>query len=132
MITSLVQPAGLPPPRGAYSHGLKLELPGGGVLLFATGQLALDADGKPMAPGDAAAQTERIFQLTGEILKEAGLGFEHVVKATTFLTDMADFPKFSAVRNRYLGSTRPVSTLIEVKGLAHPGCCVEVEIVAAK
>jgi enamine deaminase RidA (YjgF/YER057c/UK114 family) len=45
---------------------------------------------------------------------------------------MADFPKFSAVRDRYFGTAKPVSTLLEVKGLAHIGCCVEVEVTAMR
>jgi enamine deaminase RidA (YjgF/YER057c/UK114 family) len=45
---------------------------------------------------------------------------------------MADFPKFTAVRDRYLGGALAASTLLEVKGLARPGCCVEVEIIAAR
>jgi enamine deaminase RidA (YjgF/YER057c/UK114 family) len=54
------------------------------------------------------------------------------VKVQTFLTNMADFPKFTVVRDRYFAETRPVSTLLEIKGLAHEGCCVEIEITAIK
>jgi 2-iminobutanoate/2-iminopropanoate deaminase len=129
--TTLIHPPGLPPPRGAYSHAVKLEL-GGAVLLFVTGQLALDSENRVLAPGDAAAQAEVIFRLIGEILAAAGLGFADVVRVQTFLTDMADFPRYSAVRNRYFEATRPASTLLEVKGLAHPGCVVEVEVTAAR
>jgi 2-iminobutanoate/2-iminopropanoate deaminase len=60
------------------------------------------------------------------------MGFGDVVKVQTFLTHMPDFEKFSAVRNRYFADSRPVSTLLEVKGLAREGCCVEVEVVAMK
>jgi enamine deaminase RidA (YjgF/YER057c/UK114 family) len=54
------------------------------------------------------------------------------VKVQTFLTHMPDFEKFSPIRNRYFSETRPVSTLLEVKGLAREGCCVEIEMVAVK
>jgi enamine deaminase RidA (YjgF/YER057c/UK114 family) len=53
------------------------------------------------------------------------------VRAQTYLTNIEDFPKFSAVRDRYLGGSLAASTLLEVKGLARPGCCVEIEITAA-
>ncbi|OYU98311.1 MAG: hypothetical protein CFE26_27815, partial [Verrucomicrobiales bacterium VVV1] len=98
----LVYPAGHAPSRGAYS----------------------------VAPFDATAQTEYIFGLIGEILAAAGMGYGDVVRAQTYLTDMADFPKFSAVRDRFFGDSKPASTLLEVKGLAHVGCCVEVEVTA--
>ena len=85
-----------------------------------------------MAPNDPVQQTEYVFALIESILKAAGMGFEDVVKVQTFLTHMPDFEKFSPVRNRYFDKTRPVSTLIEIKGLAREGCCVEIEVVAVK
>ncbi len=131
MKKSLIYPAGFAAPRGAYSPGILLDL-GGSQLLFATGQLAVDPAGNVVAPNDATAQTEYVFRLIGEILTAAGMTFDHVVKAQTFLTNMADFPKFSAVRNRHLGASLAASTLIEVKGLALAGCCVEIEVTAVK
>ncbi len=131
MKKSLIHPAGHPEPRGAYSPGIKIDL-GGAALLFVTGQLALDSAGRVVAPCDAAAQSERIFRLIGDILAAAEMGFGDVVRAQTYLTEMKDFEKFSAVRDRHFGPHRPASTLLEGKGLAHPGCCVEVEVTALK
>jgi enamine deaminase RidA (YjgF/YER057c/UK114 family) len=131
MKKSLIYPAGFAAPRGAYSPGILLDL-GGSQLLFATGQLAVDPAGQVVAPGDATVQTEYVFKLIAEILAAAGMTFDHVVRAQTFLTNMDDFPKFSAVRNRHLGTAMAASTLIEVKGLARAGCCVEVEVTAVK
>jgi 2-iminobutanoate/2-iminopropanoate deaminase len=127
-----VNPKGHPASRGAYSPGLKVELAGGGTLLFVTGQLAVDPEGRVVAPFDAAAQAEYVFGLIGSILAEAGMDFRDVVRAQTYLTNMADFEKFSAVRNRHFGDSRPASTLIEVKGLAKEGCCLEIEVTAMK
>ena len=132
MNKSPIHPAGHTKPRGAYSPAVKVELPGGGLMLFVTGQLARAPDGQVVAPFDATVQAEYIFQLVGEILATAGMEFGDIVRIQTYLTDMGDFPKFSAVRDRYVGGARPASTLLEVKGLAHPGCCVEVEVTALK
>ena len=131
MKKTLIHPVGFAAPRGAYSSGVLLDL-AGSRLLFATGQLAVDPAGEVVAPGDAAAQTEYVFKLTGEILAAAGMTFDHVVRTQTYLTNMDDFPKFSVVRNRYLGTALAASTLIEVKGLARAGCCVEIEVTAIK
>ena len=127
-----IHPAGHAAPRGAYSPGIKVELPGGGAVLYVTGQLARAPDGTVVAPFDATAQTEYIFRLIGEILTAADMNYADVVRAQTYLTNMADFPKFSAVRDRYFQQAKPASTLLEVKGLAHEGCCVEVEVTAMK
>ncbi len=131
MKKTLIHPPDHPDPRGAYSPGLLVEA-GGSKTLYVTGQLAVDPDGKVVAPYDAAAQTEYVFGLIGSILGAAGMGFGDVVKVQTFLTHMPDFEKFSPVRNRFFADTRPVSTLLEVKGLAREGCCVEIEVVAVK
>ncbi|HZZ20845.1 MAG TPA: RidA family protein, partial [Opitutaceae bacterium] len=72
------------------------------------------------------------FQLIGEVLKAGGMGFGDVVKVQTFLTNMPDFEKYSPIRNRYFSENKPVSTLLEVKGLAREGCCIEIEVVAMK
>jgi enamine deaminase RidA (YjgF/YER057c/UK114 family) len=131
MNKTIIYPQGFAAPRGAYSPGILLDL-GGSRLLFATGQLAVDPAGEVVGPDDAALQTEYVFKLIGEILAAAGMTFDHVVRTQTYLTCMDDFPKFSAVRNRYLGTALAASTLIEVKGLARAGCCVEVEVTAAR
>jgi 2-iminobutanoate/2-iminopropanoate deaminase len=127
-----INPDGHPASRGAYSPAVKFELAGGTSILFVTGQLALDPGGQVVAPFEATAQTEHVFKLIGSILGEAGMDFSHVVRAQTFLTNMADFEKFSAVRDRIFAKSRPASTLLEVKGLAREGCCVEIEVTAMK
>jgi reactive intermediate/imine deaminase len=129
MKKSIIYPKNHPAPRGAYSPGVKIDL-GGAALLFATGQLAIDPAGAVVAPYDATAQTEYVFQLVGSILEAAGMTFGDVVRVQTYLTNMGDFEKFSAVRNRYFAPAPPASTLLEVKALAREGCCVEIEVTA--
>jgi reactive intermediate/imine deaminase len=131
MKKTLIYPPGHPAPRGAYSPGLLVEH-NGTQTLYTTGQLAVDPEGRVVAPFDVGAQTEYVFKLIGAVLEAAGMGFTDVVKVDTFLTHMPDFEKFSAVRNRHFSDTRPVSTLLEVKGLAREGCCVEIEVIAIK
>ncbi len=131
MNRKIIFPPGFAAPRGAYSPGILIES-GDARLLFATGQLAVDPEGNVVGPGDATVQTDYVFKLIGEILATAGMKFDDVVRAQTYLTNMDDFPKFSAVRDRYLGTALAASTLLEVKGLARPGCCVEIEVTAAR
>ena len=116
---------------GTYSHGYSVDV-GDVKLIFTTGQIALDAEGKVVAPGDAAKQAEFIFEALQGILEEAGASLDDVVKATIYLTDMADFPKISPVRNKYFKNSEPVSTLVEVSKLVKEGCAVEIEVIAIK
>jgi enamine deaminase RidA (YjgF/YER057c/UK114 family) len=102
-----------------------------------------------------SAQAERAWSNLLAVLGEAGLGVEHLVKVTTYVTDPALLGEFSAVRAKYLGQAgsgaaqpgatrpdaarpgaarpdvaRPASTLVIVKALARPEWLVEVEAVA--
>ena len=131
MKKTLIYPATHPAPRGAYSPGVLVEHNGSNTL-FLTGQLAVDREGKVVAPFDATKQTEFIFSLVGPLLEAAGMTFGDVVRVQTYLTHMTDFPKFSAVRDRFFAGSKPASTLLEVKGLALEGCCVEIEATAMK
>jgi enamine deaminase RidA (YjgF/YER057c/UK114 family) len=131
MKKTLIYPEGHPAPRGAYSPGILVE-EGSTRTLYVTGQLAVDRDGRVVAPGDAGAQAEFVFGLVGSILVAAGMGFGDVVRIQTYLTHMPDYAKYTSVRDRHFAQTRPASTLIEVKGLAREGCCVEVEVTAIK
>lgn len=129
MKRTIVYPPGFAAPRGAYSPGILIEAAGTRTL-YATGQLAVDPAGAVMTPGEVGPQTEYVFKLIGELLVAAGMTFAHVVRTQTYLTNMADFPGFCVVRDRFLGDARAASTLIEVKGLAREGCVVEIEITA--
>lgn len=114
---------------GAYSQGLKVEI-GGKSMIFVSGQLAMDAEGNPVAPNDISAQTRYIFENIKTILMHAGAVLEDVVKVQIFLTDISKFSEVSIVRNEYLENIRPVSTLVEISRTVKEGCDVEIEVIA--
>jgi len=116
---------------GSYSHGYTITI-GDSVLIFTTGQIAMDKKGIVLYPDDPGKQAEYIFESLQKILQKAGSSLDDVVKATIFVTHMEDFVKISAVRNRYFKIAEPVSTLIEVKKLVKEGCRVEIEVIAVK
>lgn len=116
---------------GAYSHGYKVEI-GDTVLIFTTGQIALDKDGNVLYPDDPAKQAEFIYESLQKILSEAGASLDDVVKTTVFLTNMKDFPEISKIRNKYFKDAEPVSTLVEVSKLVKEGCKIEIEAIAVK
>jgi 2-iminobutanoate/2-iminopropanoate deaminase len=116
---------------GAYSHGYKVDL-GDSVMVFTTGQIAMDKAGNVLFPDDAGKQAEFIYQSLEKILNAAGVSLDDSVKTTVYVTDMKDFAAISKVRNQYLKNSEPVSTLVEVSNLVKPGCKVEIEIIAKK
>jgi enamine deaminase RidA (YjgF/YER057c/UK114 family) len=84
-----------------------------------------EADGS--IPSDVVARFDRAIAVMDKCLKAAGAGVEHVVKVQVFMTDITERPKINPRRIAYFGDSRPVSTLVEVKGLIDPRMKVEIE-----
>lgn len=124
-------PEGSAKPLGAYSPAYAVEV-GDATFIYTTGQIALDASGAVVAPGDIEQQAEFVYQQIDKLLAGAGAGIDDVVKMTVYLTDMGDFAKFSVIRNKYLKNAEPASTLVEVRKLVKEGLVVEIEAVAVK
>ncbi len=101
-----------------------------GALLFVSGIVAVDADGRLVGGDDVVEQTRQVFRNMGEVLAAAGCAFADVVKVTVFLTDIDDRPRINPVRQEVFGDARPASTLVEVPRLALEGARVEIECVA--
>ncbi|GIE82575.1 enamine deaminase RidA [Actinoplanes philippinensis] len=114
-----------------FAHVARLELDGGALLLLA-GQVAVDDTGAVVAPGDAGAQAERVFEIIGGILAAHGAGLADVMHVRTFMTSLDDLPAYGAVRRRlFPAATPPASTTVEVSRLFLPGAVLEVEVTAA-
>ena len=132
MEMTLTNPRSVAAPFGdRFAHVARLDLPGGALLMLA-GQVAVDDDGAVVAPGDAAAQAGRIFEIIGGLLAAHGAGFGEVLHIRTFMTDLDDLPAYGAVRRRlFPGTPPPASTTVEVSRLFLPGAVLEVEVTAA-
>ena len=77
---------------GPYSQGIIAN-----GMLFASGQIPIIPETGAIAEGDITVQAKQVMLNVGEILKAAGTDYEHVVKTTCFLAEMADFAAFNAV-----------------------------------
>ncbi len=60
----------------------------------------------------------------------AGSAFEHVVKATVYLTDVKEFEAMNEVFSSFFPADPPARTTVGVAALALPGLRVEIELVA--
>jgi len=131
MKLTLDNPATVAAPFGdRFSHVARLDL-GDGALLILSGQVAVDDDGAVVAPGDAAAQAGRIFELIGGLLTAHGAAFADVLHVRTFMTSLDDLPAYGRVRDGYFAGPMPASTTVQVSRLFLPGAVLEVEVTAA-
>ncbi|MGW3424820.1 RidA family protein [Streptomyces phaeochromogenes] len=88
-------------PRTVAAYTARVELDGGGVMLYLSGQVA---DGATLAD---------------------------VINVRTYLTDIGRLHEYGAVRREFLTGTAPTSMTFEVSRLFRPEALVEVEVVAA-
>lgn len=126
----VIHPAGFSPPIARYSPGVRVPLGDGRALLFVSGQVATDEEGRTVGGDDPAAQARKVFENLGRVLAEAGGSLADLVSVVIYLTDVRDFPAVSRVRDEAFAAFAPSSTLVEVKGLAVAGHRVEISGVA--
>jgi 2-iminobutanoate/2-iminopropanoate deaminase len=98
-------------------------------LLFSAGQIPLVPATMEMATGPIEAQTEQVLKNLDAVLREAGTGWDRVVKTTVFLTDLADFGAFNALYEQHLAGAKPARSTVQVAALPR-GAKVEIELVA--
>lgn len=108
---------------GPYSQAIILN-----NILFSSGQIPTNPDTGAIVGNNITDQAEQVMKNVKAILDEAGTDFEHVVKTTCFLSDMADFAEFNKVYEKYFVS-KPARSCVAVKTLPKNTLC-EVEVLA--
>jgi 2-iminobutanoate/2-iminopropanoate deaminase len=109
---------------GPYSQAVR-----SGRLVFCSGQIPLDPKSGQIVAGDIAAQTRRVLDNIGAVLKADGLTFDHVVKTTIFLTNLGDFQTVNEIYGSYFKQDPPARSTVQVAALPK-GANVEIEVTA--
>lgn len=110
---------------GPYSQGVVVN-----GLLFASGQIALSPETGELVGSTIEEQAEQVMRNVGALLTAAGTDFDHVVKTTCFLEDIADFAKFNAVYAKSFGEKLPARSAVGIDKLPK-GALIEVEVIAS-
>lgn len=108
---------------GPYSQAVRA-----GREVFVSGQIPLGPDGVLVA-GGVSEQTQRCLDNIKAILAAAGLGLEHVVKTTVYMTDLSQFSVMNDVYARNFKAPYPARATLGV-GALPKDACVEIEAVA--
>jgi 2-iminobutanoate/2-iminopropanoate deaminase len=109
---------------GPYSQAIRA-----GDYLFVSGQIPLDPATGTLVEGDVAAQTHRVLRNLGAILDAAGASFQHVVKTTVYLADMAEFAAMNEVYGTYFPAAPPARATIQAARLPRD-VRVEIDLIA--
>lgn len=125
-LTHITEPPGVAPGTG-YTQ----IVTGTGRLVLVSGQVAFDERRNLVGEGDPKAQALQVFENLRRCLAAAGAGFEHVVKLTYFMTDIAYLAAIREARDEYLGPLpAPAASAMQVAALFQPEVLIEIEAFA--
>jgi reactive intermediate/imine deaminase len=116
---------GMTEPISHFTHVVRA-----GNIVFVSGCVASDENGKTVGGNDIIAQTRQVHENIKRCLAAAGATFADVCKVTVFLRNVADREKVNTVRKEYFGAHRPASTLIEISRLVRDDLLIEIEATA--
>ncbi|GAB3930636.1 Rid family detoxifying hydrolase [Larkinella terrae] len=111
-----------PAPIGPYNQAVMVN-----GTLYVSGQIALDV----ASSGDIQAETRKVMENIGAILKVAELGFEHVVKASIFVKDLTNFGAINEVYGSFFTADPPARETVEVARLPKD-VNVEISVIAVQ
>jgi len=116
-----------PEPIGPYNQAILK-----GKTLFISGQIALDPKTMSLKNNSIKEETVQVMENLKNILLEAKMNFNDVVKTSIFLSDMDNFSEVNKVYESYLESgNEPARETVAVKTLPM-NVNVEISMIAIK
>lgn len=125
MKKTVVNYEGAPKPLAPYSPAIRV-----GNFLFISGQIALNPTTNAYEPKPVEEETHMVMQSIARLLSAAGMDWNHVVKASIFMKDMADYVKINEVYGDYVGEIPPAREAVQVAQLPRD-CKVEISVIAS-
>lgn len=114
-----------PAPIGPYSQAILVD-----NTLYCSGQIPINPTTNEIVQGTIKEQTHQCINNIANVLKQAGMTFDDVIKTTCFLANMSDFAEFNEVYAQYFIS-KPARSCVAVKELPKSSL-VEIEVIAKK
>ncbi len=123
---AVIHPADWIKSPNPYSYGIK-----SGDWLFLSGLVSRNGKDNSVVEGDLPTQTRTVLDNAGQILKAAGLSFEHVVSSRVFITDGSKFQEMNKVYQTYFPKDPPARATV-VAPLMGPQYQVEITLTASR
>ncbi|TFL14861.1 RidA family protein [Pusillimonas caeni] len=112
-----------------YNHYIRVDNPKS--LIFLSGQLSRDENGRLVGAGDMEEQTRQCIRNMETVMKEAGGTLRDIVSLVVYTCDVREFKKIVSARMEFFKEDLPTSTIVEVNHLADPGLLIEFQAIAA-
>ncbi len=101
-----------PAPIGPYNQAVVAN-----DTLYISGQICIDPSTGDLKNRDIEDETHQVMQNLRNILSEAGMTFNNVVKTTIFITDMHQFSAVNAVYGKFFEDQFPARETVQVSAL---------------
>ena len=122
----IIETNNAPAPIGPYSQAVL-----SGNTLYTSGQIAINPKSGKLILDSIELETTQVMDNMKAVLKEAGMNFDHVVKASIFISNMDDFNQINTVYNQYFTSDYPARETVQVARLPKD-VNVEISMIAIK
>lgn len=126
MMKKVINTTNAPAPIGPYSQAVAA-----GGFVFVSGQIPVDPVTGEVVSESVTAETRLVMENIKAVLSAAGVGFEHIVKTTIFLTDMQTFAQVNQVYGSYFTDQFPARETVQVAALPK-NVNVEISVIAIK
>jgi enamine deaminase RidA (YjgF/YER057c/UK114 family) len=114
----------------AFCNAMAVDLTRARRVVWVSGQLSVDEQGKIIGKGDIRTQTEQCLKGVQSALEKLGATMDDVVQVTVFVRDMTGLKDIHSVRLQYFKEPYPTSTLVAVSAFVHPEALIEINAVA--
>lgn len=117
-------PDGLATPGGHYSH---VSIANG--MVFVSGQLPIDAQGRKLTEASFDTQAEQVLSNVKAALEGAGSSIEQLIQVRVYIVGIEHWASFNQIYARWAADARPARAVVPVPVL-HFGFQIEVEAIA--
>ena len=122
----IITTAHAPSPIGPYSQAVKVD-----NILYTSGQIAINPENGSLVLSDIKSETKQVMENIKAILDASEMSFNHVVKATIFISDMNNFASINEIYGSYFHSDFPARETVQVSRLPKD-VNVEISVIAIK
>jgi len=108
----VIQSPNAPAAIGPYSQAIKV-----GSTLYCSGQIAIDPATGELVSETIEAEAEQVLKNLGAVLKEAGMDYADVVRATVYMSDMENYGRINSIYAKYFTEKPPARAAVQVANL---------------
>lgn len=126
MNKSVVNTGNAPAPIGPYNQAILA-----GDTLYVSGQIPINPTSGEIVQSTIEEETRLVMTNLGNILKEAGMDYSHVVKCSIFVNNMNNFGSVNEVYGSFFKEQAPARETVEVSRLPKD-VRVEISCIAVK